>query len=114
MRGLPFIAFVIFALAPSFVAAADADGYPPGLFEHSPLIDPNHPPLAPPEGPQSPADALPPVDEGMEGLAPPDAPYSPSDTFGGALMSDPYCLDIAHRLFGSLAELRAAHGRCDR
>ena len=31
--------------APSFALAAspDAEGYPPGLFEHSPLIDPNRP-----------------------------------------------------------------------
>jgi hypothetical protein len=30
--------------APSFaLAASDADGYPPGLFERSPLIDPSRP-----------------------------------------------------------------------
>jgi hypothetical protein len=32
------------ALAPSSVLAeSDADGYPPGLFENSPLVEPNHP-----------------------------------------------------------------------
>jgi hypothetical protein len=42
----PFvIALSVLVLAPpSFaIAASDADGYPPGLFEHSPLIDPSHP-----------------------------------------------------------------------
>jgi hypothetical protein len=35
---------VLAVAAPSFaLAASDADGYPPGLFEHSPLIDPSHP-----------------------------------------------------------------------
>ena len=35
---------VLVVAAPSFaIAASDADGYPPGLFEHSPLIDPSHP-----------------------------------------------------------------------
>jgi hypothetical protein len=41
----PFvIAFSVLAVvAPSFaLAASDSDGYPPGLFEHSPLIDPDH------------------------------------------------------------------------
>jgi hypothetical protein len=42
----PFVvALSVLAVAlPSFaLAASDADGYPPGLFEHSPLIDANHP-----------------------------------------------------------------------
>jgi hypothetical protein len=35
---------VLVVAVPSFAfAASDADGYPPGLFEHSPLIDPSHP-----------------------------------------------------------------------
>jgi hypothetical protein len=53
------IALSILAVAaPSFaLAESDADGYPPGLFEHSPLVDPNHPakqarPSAP-EGPSA-------------------------------------------------------------
>ena len=34
---------VLAVAAPSFaLAASDADGYPPGLFEHSPLVDPDH------------------------------------------------------------------------
>jgi hypothetical protein len=42
----PFlIALSILAVAaPSFeLAESDADGYPPGLFEHSPLVEPSHP-----------------------------------------------------------------------
>jgi hypothetical protein len=35
---------VLVVAAPSFaIAASDADGYPPGRFEQSPLIDPSHP-----------------------------------------------------------------------
>ena len=73
---------VVLAASPAF--AAD-DGYPPGLFEHSPVVG----------GPNDP---------------PPDT-ASPSGADGSL---DDYCASIASRTFRSLAEVRRAHARCDR
>jgi hypothetical protein len=56
--GKPFlIALSLLAVAaPSFALAdSNADGYPPGLFERSPLIDPSHPAKqAQPSAPEGP------------------------------------------------------------
>jgi hypothetical protein len=43
--------------------------------------------------------------------APPPLYGAPPGAYGGP---DPWCLAARHRLFGSLAELQAAHARCDR
>jgi hypothetical protein len=76
-------------LAASAAFAAE-DGYPPGLFEHSPVVPgPNDPPDS--HGP--PADAGGPTEE------------------NGSL--DDYCASIASRTFRSLAEVKRAHARCD-
>ncbi len=82
------IAFVA-ALAASPALAAD-DGYPPGLFEHSPVVP----------GPNDPADSQAP---------PPDAGDAPE----GHELLDDYCASIASRTFHSLAEVKRAHARCD-
>ncbi len=78
----------ILALA-AFMAAGPAfaadDGYPPGLFEHSPVVG----------GPNDP---------------PPDA-AAPSGADGSL---EDYCASIASRTFHSLAEVKRAHARCDR
>jgi hypothetical protein len=84
-----FLAFAA-ALAPAPALAADNGGYPPGLFEHSPVVP----------GPNDPPDS--------QG-APPDA-GGPSDADGSL---DDYCASIASRTFHSLAEVRRAHARCD-
>jgi hypothetical protein len=81
------LAFVAFLAAGSAFAADD--GYPPGLFEHSPVI------------PSGPADSAAPS-------GPPDA--DPSDG-GGSL--DDFCASVASRTFRSLAEVKRAHARCD-
>jgi hypothetical protein len=74
------------ALSPAFAAE---DGYPPGLFEHSPVVPgPNDPP-------------------GSQGA--PDA-AGPSEGNGSL---DDYCASIASRTFHSLAEVKRAHARCD-
>jgi hypothetical protein len=72
----------LMAAGPAFAAG---DGYPPGLFEHSPVVG----------GPNDP---------------PPDA-AAPSGA-GGSL--EDYCASIASRTFHSLAEVKRAHARCDR
>jgi hypothetical protein len=77
----------LMAAGPAF--AAD-DGYPPGLFEHSPVVG----------GPNDPADSH----------GPPDA-AGPSGADGSL---DDYCAGIASRTFRSLAEVKRAHARCDR
>jgi hypothetical protein len=83
------LAFVV-TLAANPVLAAE-DGYPPGLFEHSPVVP----------GPNDPPDSqgAPPADAG----APPD---------GNASLDD-YCASIASRTFHSLAEVKRAHAHCD-
>jgi len=83
------LAFVVTLAAGSVLAAED--GYPPGLFEHSPVVP----------GPNDPPDSqgAPPADAG----APPD---------GNASLDD-YCASIASRTFHSLAEVKRAHAQCD-
>jgi hypothetical protein len=82
------LAFVV-ALAASPALAVD-NGYPPGLFEHSPVVPgPNDPPD--PQGP------------------PPDAGAPPDESSS----LDDYCASIASRTFHSLAEVRRAHAKCD-
>jgi hypothetical protein len=84
-----FILAFVPVLAASPALAAD-DGYPPGLFEHSPVVP----------GPNDPPDSQgPPPDTG----GPPDG--------NGSL--DDYCASIASRTFRSLAEVKRAHARCD-
>jgi hypothetical protein len=87
MKGLS-LAFAV-ALAASPVLAAE-DGYPPGLFEHSPVVP----------GPNDPSDS--------QG-APPDADGPPE---GNATLDD-YCAHIASHTFHSLAEVKRAHAQCD-
>jgi hypothetical protein len=78
-----------FALA-AYPALAAQDGYPPGLFEHSPVVP----------GPNDPPDS--------QG-APPGAGGEPD----GNSSLDDYCASIASRTFHSLAEVKRAHARCD-
>ena len=88
------LAFAV-ALAASPVLAAQ-DGYPPGLFEHSPVVPgPNDPP----DSQASPPDAG----------SPPGAGGSPD---GNASLDD-YCAHIASHTFHSLAEVKRAHAQCD-
>jgi hypothetical protein len=82
------IAFIA-ALAASAALAAE-DGYPPGLFEHSPVV---------------PGASDPPDSQGP----PPDAGGPPD---GNGSLED-YCASIASRTFRSLAEVKRAHARCD-
>ena len=82
------LAFVA-VLAASPALAAE-DGYPPGLFEHSPVVP----------GPNDPPDAQGP---------PPDGGSPPE---GNGSLED-YCASIASRTFHSLAEVKRAHARCD-
>jgi hypothetical protein len=88
------LAFAV-TLAASPVLAAE-DGYPPGLFEHSPVVP----------GPNDPSDSQgPPPDAGgpAEAGGPPD---------GNASLDD-YCAHIASHTFHSLAEVKRAHAQCD-
>lgn len=81
------LAFVaVLAACPAFAAQ---DGYPPGLFEHSPVVP----------GPGDPADPS----------GTPDA----GDPTGGNGSLDDYCASIASRTFHSLAEVKRAHAKCD-
>jgi hypothetical protein len=76
----------IFALVVTLAAIpADAQDYPPGLFESSPVV---------PSGPPSAA-----------------APAEPSSPDG--VPADDYCANVALQVFDTLAELRQAHARCD-
>jgi hypothetical protein len=78
---------LVFVVALAAIPALAADsGYPPGLFEHSPVVP----------GPNDPPDSQGP---------PPDAGEN------GSL--DDYCASIASRTFHSLAEVKRAHARCD-
>lgn len=82
------------ALLATGSALADSPEYPPGLFENSPLRQHGELP------PTDPSDTSPPEAEQPDALAP---DLSPDD-----------CADIALRVFRSLAEVKAAHARCDR
>ena len=81
------------ALLAGTPALADSPEYPPGLFENSPLRQHGE------EPPADPADALPPEAQQPDALAPDLSPDG--------------CADIAQRVFRSLAEVKAAHARCD-
>ena len=83
------LAFVV-ALAASPALAADSGGYPPGLFEHSPVVP----------GANDPPDSQ----------GPPPGAGGPSDADGSL---DDYCASIASRTFHSLAEVKRAHAKCD-
>ena len=76
-------------------ALADSPEYPPGLFENSPLRQHGE------EPPADPSEAPPPEAMSPDTIEPDEA--GPDD-----------CADIAARVFRSLAEVRAAHARCDR
>jgi hypothetical protein len=87
MRSLTIAFSAALAATPALAAE---DGYPPGLFEHSPVVP----------GPNDPQNSQgPPADAGDS----PDA--------NGSL--DDYCASIASRTFHSLAEVKRAHARCD-
>ena len=81
---------VFIAVLPASPALAAQDGYPPGLFEHSPVVP----------GPNDPSDSQ---DPPQDASGPPDE--------NGSL--DDYCASIASRTFHSLAEVKRAHARCD-
>jgi hypothetical protein len=81
---------VFIALVAAYPAFAAQDGYPPGLFEHSPVVP----------GPNDPLDSQGP---------PPDAGGPPVGN--GSL--DDFCASIASRTFHSLAEVKRAHAQCD-
>jgi hypothetical protein len=88
MKSLIF-AFVAALIASTALAAQD--GYPPGLFEHSPVV---------PSGPNNSADSQGPL---------PDASGQPD----GNGSPDDYCASVASRTFRTLAEVKRAHARCD-
>jgi hypothetical protein len=88
MKSLMIAFFAALAASPALPAE---DGYPPGLFEHSPVV---------PSGPNDSADSQGP---------PPDAADPPE----GKASPDDYCASIASRTFHSLAEVKRAHARCD-
>jgi hypothetical protein len=87
MKSLILAFIAVLAASPALAAE---DGYPKGLFEHSPVVP----------GPNDPPDLdTPPLDAG----APPDADASLDD----------YCASIASRTFHNLAEVKRAHAKCD-
>lgn len=81
------LAFIA-ALAAGSAFTAE-DGYPPGLFEHSPVV-PGPGESADPPGPSNAA-------------GPPDG--------NGSL--DDYCASIASQTFHTLGEVKRAHAQCD-
>jgi hypothetical protein len=86
------LAFV--AVVAASPALAAEDGYPKGLFEHSPVVP----------GPNDPPDSQgAPPDAGADTAGAPDANNSLDD----------YCANIASRTFHSLAEVKRAHAKCD-
>src|SRR5580693_6062703 len=89
-----FLAFAI-TLASSPALAAE-NGYPPGLFEHSPVVP----------GPNDPSDSQGPQPDAG---GPPEAGGPPD---GNASLDD-YCAHIASHTFQSLAEVKRAHAQCD-
>ena len=86
------------ALLAGTPALADSPEYPPGLFENSPLRQHGE------EPPAHPSAAMPPDAQQPDALAP--------DALAPDLSPDE-CADIALRVFRSLAEVKAAHARCD-
>ena len=81
------LAFIA-ALAAGSAFAAE-DGYPPGLFEHSPVVP----------GPAESAD-------------PPEPPEPAGPPDGNGSLDD-YCASIASQTFRSLWEVKRAHAQCD-
>jgi hypothetical protein len=93
MKSLILVFVAALAACPTLAAQ---DGYPSGLFEHSPVVP----------GPNDPPDSQgPPPDEGNPAEA-----GGPPETNGSL---DDYCASIASRTFRSLAEVRHAHAQCD-
>jgi hypothetical protein len=88
------LAFI--ALVATYSASAAGDGYPPGLFEHSPVVP----------GPNDPPDSRGPSSEAGD----PSQAGGPPD--GNELLDD-FCASIASRTFHSLAEVKRAHAQCD-
>jgi hypothetical protein len=94
MPSVPVMKSLILAFVAALAAspAFAADGYPSGLFEHSPVVP----------GPNDPPDS--------QG-APPDAGAGGVPDGNDSL--DDYCASIASRTFHSLAEVKRAHAKCD-
>jgi hypothetical protein len=95
------LAFIVALTAGSAVAAED--GYPPGLFEHSPVVGP--------DGSRDTQGAPPDPGDSPDAAGQPNANSGGPPDANGAL--DDYCASIASRTFHSLAEVRRAHARCD-
>jgi hypothetical protein len=87
MKSLILVFIAVLAASPTLAAE---DGYPPGLFEHSPVVP----------GPNDAPDSQGP---------PPDAGGPPD---GNASLDD-YCAHIASHTFHSLAEVKRARAQCD-
>ncbi len=110
----------IIALAAALTAGpafADSPEYPPGLFEHSPVVPsgpkngaPSAPPDAAPSGPPNAAPSAPPDAAVPSGPRDADVPFGSP---GGGGPSDDFCASVEFRTFHSLAEVRQAHARCD-
>ncbi len=93
MKSLILVFISVLTAGPAFAAQ---DGYPPGLFEHSPVVPgPNDPPDS--QGPSPDAGGAPDPGGGLDGNA----------------SLDDYCAHIASHTFHSLAEVKRAHARCD-
>ena len=86
------ILVIVAALAAGPALAAE-DGYPKGLFEHSPVV----PGANDPPDPQG---------------APPDVGADAGGADGNGSLDD-YCANIASQTFHSLAEVKRAHAKCD-
>jgi hypothetical protein len=90
MKSLILAFVAVLAASPALAA----DGYPSGLFEHSPVV----PGANDPPDPQG---------------APPDAGTDAGGVPNGNDSLDDYCANIASRTFHSLAEVKRAHAKCD-
>jgi hypothetical protein len=94
----------IIALAAALTAGpafADSPEYPPGLFEHSPVVPSGRPDATPLDSPEATAPS---------GPRDADVPFGSPD---GGGRSDDFCDGVESRTFRSLAEVRRAHARCD-
>ena len=111
----------IIALAAALMgcpAFADSPEYPPGLFEHSPVVPsgPKNgaPSDTPDAAPSTPPDAA--VPSGPPDAAVPSGPRDADVPFGspdGGGPPDDFCAGVEFRTFRSLAEVKQAHARCD-
>ncbi len=121
----PIVALSV-ALSTS-AACADSE-YPPGLFENSPVVGPGSSGAAASSGSAAAAPSEPPgpgASAETPGYAAPSGPYddvplsappryvAPGPPQAYAPPPYDYCAGIASRAFGSLAEVRRAHARCD-